>query len=176
MNKIFARKTWTKNYREDGKEYTITATANFESLSGQHPYFSITGDIKQGTRWESGGCLHDEIIKHFPNLRKYIKFHLVSTDEPMHYLANSLYWAGLQGWTDGKKNSPPNYDYLVSTCLWGILDEDQEIDLTQFLGEGDKNLPKNKEKSVALTEILMSRLSKIQTEFKYEMMKLFSED
>ena len=58
--------------------------------------FSITADIYiPGKRdIEAGGCLHDEITKRFPELEYLIKWHLVSTDGPMHYIANTLYHAG----------------------------------------------------------------------------------
>ncbi len=41
-----------------------------------------------------GGCIHDEIAKHFPELFPLIKWHLCSTDGPMHYEANTIYHAG----------------------------------------------------------------------------------
>jgi hypothetical protein len=41
----------------------------------------------------SCGCQHDLVIKHFPELRNYIKWHLTSTDGPMHYFDNTMYWA-----------------------------------------------------------------------------------
>lgn len=42
----------------------------------------------------SGGCIHEDIAKRLPELAPYIKWHLCATDEPMHYLANTLYLAG----------------------------------------------------------------------------------
>lgn len=40
-----------------------------------------------------GGCCHDEVAKHFPELAPLIKWHLCSSDGPMHYLANTVYHA-----------------------------------------------------------------------------------
>jgi hypothetical protein len=37
---------------------------------------------------------HDEVVKHFPELAPFIKWHLCSSDGPMHYVANTLYHAG----------------------------------------------------------------------------------
>lgn len=173
--KIFAQKKFTKNYKQHGKECNIVATAELHSLGGQHAYFSLTAETREAGRLESCGMMHDEIIKHFPKLQSAIKWHLVSTDEPLHYIQNSLYWAGLLGWTDGKKDSPPNYDYLVNTCKWGVLDEDSDIDLTAYLGQGDKKDPDNKEKSETLTKILSERLPFVQKEFKIAMLRLFEE-
>ena len=39
------------------------------------------------------GCKHDMVAEVFPEFAHMIKWHLVSTDGPMHYLANSLYFA-----------------------------------------------------------------------------------
>jgi hypothetical protein len=43
---------------------------------------------------DSCGCQHDAISKNFPELAKYIKWHLCSSDGPMHYPGNALYLAG----------------------------------------------------------------------------------
>ncbi len=47
-------------------------------------------------RWreDSGGCIHGEIAKHFPELAPFIKWHLCSSDGPLHYVANTVYLAG----------------------------------------------------------------------------------
>lgn len=52
-----------------------------------------------GVRLWLGSCgyCHDEIIRafdKFPEVTSAIKFHLFSTDGPMHYLANTLFLAG----------------------------------------------------------------------------------
>lgn len=84
---------FTKTFMEDGTTYKITATAELTD------YFSLTGNIwrkaKNG-RWvdDRCGCIHDDIAKHFPELRPYIKWHLCGTEQPLHYLANTLWHAG----------------------------------------------------------------------------------
>jgi len=46
------------------------------------------------TAWLSScGCQHDVVEKVFFEFAHMIKWHLVSTDSPMHYIANSLYYA-----------------------------------------------------------------------------------
>lgn len=91
------KKTFTKYYTEDGQRYKIKVEVRHDDECGNgHNSFSITADIfetKNG-RWISGGCQHEEIKKHFPKLAKYIKWHLCGTDGPMHYIANTLYFAG----------------------------------------------------------------------------------
>lgn len=60
-----------------------------------HNSFAITGDIRGATgRDIAGGCLHDDIARVFPELAHLIKWHLSSTDGPMHYIANTCYLAG----------------------------------------------------------------------------------
>ena len=63
-----------------------------------HNTFSITGEIK--TRREvrdpfiAGGCIHDDIEKHFPELAHFIKWHSWSSHEgPWGYITNTLYFA-----------------------------------------------------------------------------------
>ncbi len=85
-----------KKFTEQGQEYTIRARVRHDDECGNgHNSFSITGDVFAGGRWEMGGCIHEEIEKHFPELKPLIRFHLFDTDGgPMHYLANTVYLAG----------------------------------------------------------------------------------
>jgi len=83
-----------KIYKEDGQDYKITANIRHDDNCGNgHNSFAITGDIYRNGRYDVGGCIHDEIAKHFPELKPFIKWHLCSTDGPMHYVANTLYHA-----------------------------------------------------------------------------------
>lgn len=64
-----------------------------------HQTFSITADVyTEGSRRHrdiaAGGCLHNKIAKRFPELKPLIKWHLSSTDGPLHYVANTTYLAG----------------------------------------------------------------------------------
>ena len=53
-----------------------------------HNTFSITVDAQH-----FGGCMHAEIAEVFPEYAHLIKWHLVSTDGPLHYIANTLFHA-----------------------------------------------------------------------------------
>lgn len=176
---VFADKKQTVEYWEGGHKYRLSMMAQLYSLSGQYPYFSITGEQYRQTngrgRWaeDSFGCLHDDIEKHFKKYAKYIKWHLVSVEEPMHYISNSLYWAGLQGWTDNKKDSPPNYDYFVSTAKWGTVAGDEKIPVKWLMGKGSKKNIINRIKSAILTYILKKRAKDLQKEFYNAMFELF---
>jgi hypothetical protein len=76
----------------------------------------------------SGGCCHDEVAEAFPELAPLIKWHLCSTDGPMHYIENAKYWAGQCGYCNGGQNDPPNEVYLKSTIIYGAVEGDTEVD------------------------------------------------
>jgi uncharacterized protein Usg len=106
-----------KQYREDGHTYRIKVRIRHDDQCGNgHNTFSITGDIDEqlrNGRWReySGGCIHDEIANHFPELQPFIKWHLTSTDGPMHYVANTTYLAGdtdYNGLREGEKRQLRN--------------------------------------------------------------------
>jgi uncharacterized protein Usg len=92
-----------KIYTESGQTYKIIATVRHDDeCKNGHNTFSITGDIyyKKGDNiwvYDTSGCIHDDIAKRFPELAPFIKYHLMSTDEPMHYVANTLYHADEHG-------------------------------------------------------------------------------
>lgn len=140
--KVYATLTETRvvgwrsvQYGRAGYEYRVTATFELHSLSDQHPYFSATVAIYErcsgrGNKvWIEGsfGPDHETIARLFPRCAPFLKWHLTSTDGPMHYLANGLYWAGHSGWRDGKLNSPPNNDHLRSTIVYGALERDAKV-------------------------------------------------
>ena len=82
----------------------IKAEVRFDDCcENGHNTFSITGEIYIPGRHdcEACGCLHDEIAQAFPDLAPLIKWHLTSTDGPLHYLANTLYHADGHGPTEG---------------------------------------------------------------------------
>jgi hypothetical protein len=66
-----------------------------DSCKNGHDSFAITAEVRRpkARDIEAGGCLHDDIAKVFPELQPLIKWHLTSTDGPMHYLANTVYHA-----------------------------------------------------------------------------------
>jgi hypothetical protein len=99
--KLLAAKKWNKVFYANGEKYLIDVRSELLHHDGNaSPYFSIGGDIfriaKNGRKvWEAGGCIHDEIIKHFPQLQALVDVHLSNEDGvPMHAYANAGYWAG----------------------------------------------------------------------------------
>lgn len=102
--------TWThkvvRTMPYKGKEYgpraTITVEAGLHKLDGnKRPYFSVTGHIQVPDRrdCETGGCIHGEILRHWPELAPVVALHLSDdTATPMHSEANGWYWlAGYYG-------------------------------------------------------------------------------
>ena len=102
MNNSVLTKNQTKSFgpkffTEDERRYSITAKIRYDDSCGNgHNSFSVTGSIDKVGRMNSGscGCIHKEIAEHFPELQKYIKWHLCGSDGPMHYLANTVFLAG----------------------------------------------------------------------------------
>lgn len=80
-----------------GKGAEIRAEIRFDDSCGNgHNTFAITAEVRRpkARDCDACGCLHDDIAAVFPELAPLIKWHLVSTDGPMHYPANALYHAG----------------------------------------------------------------------------------
>ncbi len=80
-----------------GQRCQIKAKVRFDdSCNNGHNSFAITGEIyiPGKSDCEACGCLHEEIAKAFPELAPFIKWHLTSTDYPLHYFANTVYHAG----------------------------------------------------------------------------------
>lgn len=85
----------------EGVDYRrVKAVVRFDDQCGNgHNSFSITGEAwctgERAYRGEAhiSGCIHEIISAAFPELKPFIKFHLMSSDSPMHYIANTLYHA-----------------------------------------------------------------------------------
>ena len=82
-------------------------------------YFSVTGDIyrdvKSDRTFEMGGCIHNEMAKHFPQVRSLIPLHLSDLEGvPMHALANGHYW--VSGCVDGKLGQKYTPDQSQAEC------------------------------------------------------------
>ena len=113
---------------KDGKFLLMVRARHDDECGNGHNTFAISADLYRFNRNDrkilvSCGCLHDLVKKHIEKLRPMLKWHLVSTDAPMHYIANAQYWAGHHGWTDGKPESPPKWNHFKSTVVWGGVPE-----------------------------------------------------
>lgn len=95
---------------------TLTVNIRYDDECGNgHNSFAITGSC--GGRNGIGGCIHDFIIEQVPSLEKYIKWHLTSSDGPMHYVANSMYHASNKDCWGKTKGEP--YNYVKSLSFTG---------------------------------------------------------
>lgn len=91
----------------------IIAKVRYDDECGNgHNSFAITGTIYSSQistidRYhETGGCIHEDIAEHFPELAPLLKWHLTSSDGPMHYIANTTYHARTCD-TEGAKVGEP---------------------------------------------------------------------
>lgn len=97
---VFANQTWLSEPRRIkgyGTGALLAVVIRFDdNCRNGHNTFSITADVRiPGKRnSEACGCLHEEIAAVFPELAHLIKWHLVSTDGPLHYIGNAVYLAG----------------------------------------------------------------------------------
>ena len=69
--------------------------------------FTITSEVRNQFRMISCGCQHEKVAEHFPELASFIRWHLVGTNGPLHYIANTVYHA---------KNG--DLEYARSSAVW----------------------------------------------------------
>ncbi len=128
MTTITAESTFTKQQYKSfgpkavkgyGANAVIWAHLRYDDECGNgHNSFAITGSVKKGREDLAGGCLHEDIATVFPELAPLIKWHLCSSDGPMHYIANTVYWVK-QG----------NLDYARNSAIWPEASEhDLQLD------------------------------------------------
>ena len=89
----FGTQTW-KASRTDGVTRTVVELRYDDNCGNGHNTFSATCTIYENGRDVGGGAAHDHIAKVFPELAPLLKWHLVSSDGPMHCVANAVYLAG----------------------------------------------------------------------------------
>jgi hypothetical protein len=113
------KKLFTKTMHIDGVETNIIVEVRYDDeCRNGHNTFAITADVKEqrgNGRWvqTGGGCCHELIAKQFPDLAKYIKWHLFDSTGPMHYIANTVYLAGNRDHNGKLKGEPSGYKEKV---------------------------------------------------------------
>ena len=92
----------------EGQARRMRVTLRFDDRCGNgHNTFSLTGEIGPKSDPIVCGAIHDDIREYFPELAPLIRWHLCSTDGPMHYIANTCYLAGnTDAW--GKTQGEPS--------------------------------------------------------------------
>ena len=128
-----ATREFDKHGYKKGSRITVELRFDDECKNG-HQTFSITGHVQEprAKDWAMGGCIHKEISKYFPELAHLIKWHLTSTDGPMHYLANATYHASDRdhtGLLKGEKRQIVNGKTKMPCWRLGYIDnEGNEVD------------------------------------------------
>ena len=101
---------------------TIVAEVRYDDDCGNgHNTFSITGTIRaidkrinrQDNVYLAGGCLHEDVVAKFPELAPLVKWHLCSSDGPMHYLSNTVYMADDRDCWGYRKGEPSSFKWAV---------------------------------------------------------------
>jgi hypothetical protein len=82
----------------------LKVDAKLSHLKGnEKPYFSITGEVwaaskegyARGRDCIIGGCIHDVILEHYPELSDIVALHLSDINgAPMYPVENGFYWFG----------------------------------------------------------------------------------
>ena len=109
----------------DGETVLMHAEIRFddECHNGKNS-FAITGhgwyDRFKARDWDFGGCCHEMIAQVFPELEPLIQWHLVSSDGPMHYIANTLHMAGDRDSWGRAKGEPSSWETRVQLGDWPI--------------------------------------------------------
>jgi hypothetical protein len=133
------KKFGPKSFTENGERRSITATVRYDDECGNgHNSFAITGEIHGPRGFESVGCIHEEIAKHFPDLAPLIKWHLCSSDGPLHYVANVVYHASNRdhwGLLKGEASASPRHQKHV--VMFGNSPIEHEVSprLKKFIDE-----------------------------------------
>lgn len=111
---LFMHQKWVSERRTgeiEGQTVLMHAEVRFDdNCKNGHNSFALTGhgwyDRFKSRDWDFGGCCHDMIEVVFPELKHLIKWHLMSSDSPMHYVANTVYHAS--NLLNGKPAGEPN--------------------------------------------------------------------
>ena len=132
--KLIKTQVWTSERRKlrgRDAEYlrnpTIVAKVRFDDECGnRHMSFSVTGSYGNDNEG-GGGCIHEMIEEYFPELKHLIKWHLMDTDGPMHYIGNVTYHAGDLDCWGLKKGMPRAWSHGIqfgSSPITNKLDND----------------------------------------------------
>lgn len=122
-------RTAARTFQDDDGSYRIVARWGLEKLGSQAPYFHVVYELHHRGRMVSCGAAHDEIIRHFPELAPFVKWHLTAwPGEPMHYLANAKFWAeAVLHMRTERDDDPDAVECFMSTIAHGALPQDDVV-------------------------------------------------
>lgn len=190
-DKLFCQRKWQF---ETGRD-VVVVTAELHSLSGQHPYFSMTYEAREKGSFRlhscGAGCENYKSELEKLGIYKFLRWHLTSTDEPMYYIANSIHHLG-HSWKSRstyerfeKSKYAPKYDRVKAfkeCCIYGAVEGDELFKPEDFVASWpeagnplieDLIARDNAEKRAAVTKWLEKRKPKVMAQFAKDMYELF---
>lgn len=80
-------------YTEGGKSMQLSVAGGLHYIKGNKaPCFSVTATLYENRRDVAGGCMHEDVLRHFPDLADLVALHLSSIDgAPMYGVENGFY-------------------------------------------------------------------------------------
>lgn len=111
---------YKKLIKYDKQDCQITVELRYDDeCNNGHNTFSITGNIfrlngRKRNNPICAGCIHEEIAKYFPKFRHLIKWHLCTSDGPMYYLENTLYYASNSTSSKYKVGEPNRWEKVLT--------------------------------------------------------------
>lgn len=129
----------------DGNDVVAHVRFDDECRNG-HQSFAITGSVYEAGKPHternmiSCGCVHEPVAEAYPQLAEFIRWHLTSTDGPMHYAANGAYFArkamGVYRVFKHYDFEAPNdsdWDTFRSTVVFGAVEGDDDSSLREAI-------------------------------------------
>lgn len=100
---------------------TLTATAHLTKFAGQDAYFSLTGELYERRRMVACGCMHDDLMKVWPDLEPLVVLHLSAANGmPTHAMENGWYWLGKTKWQSFDRDAVARH-FRILPCQADIL-------------------------------------------------------
>ncbi len=103
--------------RIKGTERLSVKIRHDDECGNGHNTFAITATwsilARRGWKAVSFGMQHETVAEFFPELVPYLKWHLCSTDGPLHYIANSMYHASDKDCWGRRAGEPASWNYVV---------------------------------------------------------------
>jgi len=121
VDTVYANQTWISERRPIegyGKGALLQVKIRFDdNCRNGHQTFAITAEVREPKTAHRDcvacGCLHDDVANVFPELAPLIKWHLMGTDGPMYYVANTVYHASDRDHNGRAAGDPSAWEYVV---------------------------------------------------------------
>ena len=119
---------YSRPIQDYGTDASISVKLRFDdSCMNGHESFAITAEVRRPGRRDVEACgrLHEDIARVFPELEPLIKWHLTSTDGPMHYIVNTCYNAGDWDCYGLRKGKERDLDAARRAAVWPDATDDE---------------------------------------------------